>query len=310
MSSGCMIIFRDSQNKKNLSCLCKTGGEPAKAGKILYMCYGEGKLDALFEGHNKACEKIESRIEKVNFLPVTENNNVAIGWIYKFDGGKWYVAEAQDGFYKPLEEEFTDEKDVAAIKQFLRTNHLPVKEQIDELKKNEGAPIGESDEMEEIPISLDDKTNAYYRRFLILNIDKRARYIPDLRNKLEREIEFFISKAVRAAHELFIRDGISESQNSKKAVEELYKQADSVQAFIIDEMEKEDSARISRTELYRLYTEYCVDNDRISITRNRFYKNLREKGYGEVQEKGTRCFMGLKQINDGFKECRNTVFSE
>lgn len=162
----------------------------------------------------------------------------------------------------------------------------------------------------EIPISLDDKTNAYYRRFLILNIDKRARYIPDLRNKLEREIEFFISKAVRAAHELFIRDGISESQNSKKAVEELYKQADSVQAFIIDEMEKEDSARISRTELYRLYTEYCVDNDRISITRNRFYKNLREKGYGEVQEKGTRCFMGLKQINDGFKECRNTVFSE
>lgn len=162
----------------------------------------------------------------------------------------------------------------------------------------------------EIPISLDDKTNAYYRRFLILNIDKRARYIPDLRNKLEREIEFFISKAVRAAHELFIRDGISESQNSKKAVEELYKQADSVQAFIIDEMEKEDSARISRTELYRLYTEYCVDNDRISITRNRFYKNLREKGYGEVQEKGTRCFMGLKQINDGFKESRNTVFSE
>lgn len=157
MSSGCMIIFRDSQNKKNLSCLCKTGGEPAKAGKILYMCYGEGKLDALFEGHNKACEKIESRIEKVIFLPVTENNNVAIGWIYKFDGGNWYVAEAQDGFYKPLEEEFTDEKDVAAIKQFLRTNHLPVKEQIDELKKNEGAPIGESDEMEEISISLDDK---------------------------------------------------------------------------------------------------------------------------------------------------------
>lgn len=157
MSSGCMIIFRDSQNKKNLTCLCKTDGEPAKAGKILYMCYGEGKLGALFEGHNKACEKIESRIEKVNFLPVTENNNVAIGWIYKFDGGKWYVAEAQDGFYKPLEEEFTDEKDVAAIKQFLRTNHLPVKEQIDELKKNEGAPIGESDEMEEISISLDDK---------------------------------------------------------------------------------------------------------------------------------------------------------
>ena len=162
----------------------------------------------------------------------------------------------------------------------------------------------------EIPISLDDKTNAYYRRFLILNIDKRAEYIPDLKYKLGQETEFLISMAVNAAHELFKRGEILESENSKKAVEELYKQADSVQAFIIDEMEKDNGSKITRSELYGLYERYCEENDRTSITKNRFYKNLREKGYKEAKINGIMYFKGLKQVNDGFQECRNRVFNE
>jgi P4 family phage/plasmid primase-like protien len=162
----------------------------------------------------------------------------------------------------------------------------------------------------EIPISLDDKTNAYYRRFLILGIDKRAKYIPDLKNKLENEIEFFINKAVHAAHELFVNNEILESDNSKAAVLELYKQSDSVQAFIIDEMENDNDSKMSRAELYGLYKTYCEDNERISLTKNKFYKNLREKGYEEYKIMGIRGFKGLKQINDGFKDCESTVFNK
>ena len=143
-----------------------------------------------------------------------------------------------------------------------------------------------------------------------MNIDKRAEYIPDLKYKLGQETEFLISMAVNAAHELFKRGEILESENSKKAVEELYKQADSVQAFIIDEMEKDNGSKITRSELYGLYERYCEENDRTSITKNRFYKNLREKGYKEAKINGIMYFKGLKQVNDGFQECRNRVFNE
>ena len=155
MSSGCLIIYSET-NGKNLTCLCRTDGEPIKTGKLLYVCYGDSKLRALFNGHNRACEKIESKIEHIKLLSAAECMNTPVGWIYKYDNGKWYVAESQQGLYKLLEEEFVGEKDIDAIQQFLKTNHLSVKEQIDELKKIKNSPIGECEEMEEISINLDE----------------------------------------------------------------------------------------------------------------------------------------------------------
>ena len=75
-------------------------------------------------------------------------------------------------------------------------------------------------------------------------------------------------------------------------------------------MEKDNGSKITRSELYGLYERYCEENDRASITRNRFYKNLREKGYKEAKINGIMYFKGLKQVNDGFQECRNRVFNE
>ena len=152
----------------------------------------------------------------------------------------------------------------------------------------------------EIPISLDDKTNAYYRRFLILRIDKRCHTIPNLEERLRESIDDFILLAVQALHRMYMRGSLLESKNSIDNVMELYMASDSVTAFITDEMDAEINAKIERTILYEYYSKYCEENERQALTKNGFFKNLRGKGYAEPTIKGKRYFKGLTLKNDGF----------
>ncbi|MDF2951745.1 MAG: phage/plasmid primase, family, C-terminal domain protein [Anaerocolumna sp.] len=160
----------------------------------------------------------------------------------------------------------------------------------------------------EIPISLDDKTNAYYRRFLIININKRCHEIKNLEQRLNEEIHIFISIVVNAVHEMYKRGSITESQGSKDAILELYKASDGVQAFIIDELEISATGKTDRTKLYKWYEDYCLENGRSPITSNGFYKNLRNKGYAECKVNGIRYFKGLICKDTDFENAQNSIF--
>ena len=151
--NGCMISYKDREKK--LTCLCKECGEPDTTGKILYMGYGDDKLKALFGGRNIACKKIEPSIVNIEFMPVTGQTDV--GWVYKYDG-EWQVAEMTDGVYKPLGDIFDDEVGTDCIKQFLQTNHMPVKEQIEALKNMERSPLLDSENMSEVEITLENSS--------------------------------------------------------------------------------------------------------------------------------------------------------
>ena len=145
----------------------------------------------------------------------------------------------------------------------------------------------------EIPISLDDKTNAYYRRFLILRIDKRCHTITNLEKRLSASIDDFIYLAVQALNRMYNRGTIKESENSKSNVMELYMASDTVTAFIADEMVPGADFRVERGRFYENYGRYCEENERQALTKNGFYKNLRNKGYTEIKCKGKRFFKGL-----------------
>lgn len=155
-----------------------------------------------------------------------------------------------------------------------------------------------------VPKSRDDKTNAYYRRLLILRIEKRAEEISRLEEKLAADVDSFIHLCIEAAHQMFIRGYILESAASKKEVLELYMATDSVQAFLHDRTEKAEGNRIERTELYRMYCSYCNEEgrERYQLSRNGFYQNLRDKGFGEVEGKPGRYFVGLRMIPEGFDQ--------
>lgn len=144
-----------------------------------------------------------------------------------------------------------------------------------------------------IPKSRDDKTTAYYRRLLIIPFTERAHFIPDLEDKLHRDIDSYIVMSVQAAHRMYERGSILESDNSKREVEDLYLSTDTVKAFIKDCCEVSPECKSSRDELYSMYDMYCNREGRQSLSRQGFYANLREKGFSERYLNGYKWFHGL-----------------
>lgn len=157
-----------------------------------------------------------------------------------------------------------------------------------------------------IPLNLDEKSNAFYRRLLILEMNVKPAKI-DLRldEKLQSEVQFSIFMAVRWLHEMYEKGRIPESENSKRLVNELYKDADSVKAWLEDCMRPAAGARCSRTVLYDLYDKYCEENDRQAIGRAKFYKNLVDKGYKEGKDRTVgRYIEGLDEKGEDFVDAQ------
>lgn len=157
-----------------------------------------------------------------------------------------------------------------------------------------------------IPLNLDEKSNAFYRRLLILEMNVKPAKI-DLRldEKLQSEVQFSIFMAVRWLHEMYEKGHIPESENSKRLVNELYKDADSVKAWLEDCMKPAAGARCSRTVLYDLYDKYCEENDRQAIGRAKFYKNLVDKGYKEGKDRTVgRYIEGLDEKGEDFVDAQ------
>lgn len=154
----------------------------------------------------------------------------------------------------------------------------------------------------EIPISLDDKSNAFYRRFLIIRIDKRAEHIENLEQELQFNIEILISEAVKAARELFKRGYIFESTNSKANVLELYKDSDNVMGFLEECCEVGAGKKENRGTLRAEYEKWCTQNEIEPLSPKGFYKNLRTKGYKDGKTHGERYLKGVCLKNGCFVE--------
>ena len=148
-----------------------------------------------------------------------------------------------------------------------------------------------------IPESRDDKTNAYYRRMIILDVNRRCQEIPHLSDRLKEESAagVFFHMAVDAVANMYMSDtAIKRSERSMAAVQQLYEAGDSVIAFLQTAMIKDPNARESRETLYELYRIYCWTNDRTPKTKNGFYENMRDKGFREVKSSGIRFFEGIR----------------
>lgn len=153
----------------------------------------------------------------------------------------------------------------------------------------------------DIPINLSDKTNALYRRMMILKMDHIPEEIdPDLLNKLKTEIPNIITKVVEALYDASITEEaniINESTQSKKAVNEARKNSDTVEAFLSDRCEIGDDFKIGRSEIYGYYCNYCDNEGRKSVTKNTFYKQLRNRGFKDRHTKNGDIMLGVKLNN-------------
>lgn len=151
----------------------------------------------------------------------------------------------------------------------------------------------------ELPLVKSEKTNGFYRRLLVLTMNKiPEEKNPNLFSELLQEIDYLLQLAVQAVERMYQKNVITVSEASEKAVLQLWNDSDTVQAFLQDICTSDDRERIERIELYNKYAEYCEDTDRQSLTKNNFYKSLRVKGYAEIKTGGYRYFKGISYIKD------------
>lgn len=148
----------------------------------------------------------------------------------------------------------------------------------------------------ELPVILDEKSNGFYRRLLIVKFTESGEFIPELAKKLseEREIETVISHLVKAYKEGLQRGSLFESRASMGEVTALRHDSDTVSAFLEDWMVEEPKARIPRNDLYAYYEEYCREEQRTPLGRNGFFKSMRTKRFIDKKSDGIYYFYGIE----------------
>lgn len=145
----------------------------------------------------------------------------------------------------------------------------------------------------QMPKSYDEKTTAFFRRLLMINIRQKGQQINGLKDGLIKSMPAFINKCVQSITAAYKEGRKLDSPNSKRLVHEYYRSSDSVTAFLEDCTESAEGCRIERKELYQKYELYCISEQLQALRRNTFYEDIRAKGYAESIYHGTRCFRDI-----------------
>jgi len=151
----------------------------------------------------------------------------------------------------------------------------------------------------ELPIVKAEKTNGFYRRLLILTMNRvPEKKDPNFFDKLSTEIDDFVWMSVKGLERLYQSGHIIESEGSIESVKRLRCDSDTVEAFLSEFIEKvpdNTENRIKKSELYQNYEAYCQSMERQSLSKQNFYRSMKTKGFGELKtSSGTECFKGIK----------------
>lgn len=153
----------------------------------------------------------------------------------------------------------------------------------------------------QIPLNLDEKSDALYRRMLILVMDRKPKKIDlELDAKLATELDWWIWQAIYALRTLYSEGKFRESDACKEEVEKLHRAADTVKAFMDECTQRQQGTEMKRELLYEQYTEYCKSYGRKANSPNTFYRNLEDKGYTLKRKSSGRYVMDVVLVDDGF----------
>ena len=155
-----------------------------------------------------------------------------------------------------------------------------------------------------IPKNKDDRTNAYYRRLLIIYIKQKGEYIPNLEQGLRDDVDTFIFDCVWNYHTALVDKNFVISENCKRAVMDLYLATDTVFSFLHRKTIRNPFNRISKNYLYQKYVEYCNDASFYEVVTHvssyTFYEVLRDYGYTEIKSNGYFYFEGIELADDDY----------
>ena len=147
----------------------------------------------------------------------------------------------------------------------------------------------------ELPSILDDRSNGFYRRLLIIRFEHEGDFIPDLYERLadENEVEIVISHIVEGVKLALKRGKLFESGANLGEVSRLQEDSDSVASFINNVVIQDETSRVKRPDLFAAYSDYCKQEERISLGKAAFFKAIRTKGFREAKVQGNIYICGI-----------------
>ena len=133
--------------------------------------------------------------------------------------------------------------------------------------------------------------DAFYRRLLILEMNKKpAKKDLELGEKLQAEIGYSIWMAVSALKKLYTDGEFTGALVRREQVEELYREADTVKAFVDECLERQQGVR-SPERCFMINTkEYCENCGRKYHSPKPFFKEPGGKRV-RIQTNGNRAHL-------------------
>ncbi|MBA2240030.1 MAG: hypothetical protein H0W09_02110 [Solirubrobacterales bacterium] len=124
-----------------------------------------------------------------------------------------------------------------------------------------------------------DSSNAFFRRWLILRFEQRFDGRKADRRLLERlttpaELSGLLNKAIEALPRVRSRGSLLTTPATEKAAERFRVDSDSVAGFQADACEVDLEAKIAKPQLFPAYVEWCTDNNRKPLSKQRFNRRL------------------------------------
>lgn len=143
----------------------------------------------------------------------------------------------------------------------------------------------------EMPLILSEKSNGFYRRLLILTMDRQPETVKaDYLETLQAETAYFIHLCIDALRRMYADGRIHESPASVEAVKALRCDSDTVEAFITEQCDRRKGERTERVDLFNRYDSWCYSSGRTAMSRTNFYRSMRAKGIKEISSGGKRYF--------------------
>lgn len=149
----------------------------------------------------------------------------------------------------------------------------------------------------QLPIVQNENTNGFYRRLLVLTMNRQPDKInTNLSNELIEDIDYLIYLSVKALAEMHKRKHITISKNSEIATNKLRTDSDVVQRFLDEwfDMTGKRSDTIERPIMWEIYQRYCKQERIKPLPKTYLYRSLEQKNIRLVKS-GTRYYSGIKK---------------
>jgi len=115
----------------------------------------------------------------------------------------------------------------------------------------------------------------------------------ELQSKLENAASAILAWAVQGCL-LWQKTGLQHTEKMKQAKEGYKQSQDAVRLFLEECCEEDETAKITKTDLYQNFKTWCLENGEYVITKRAFGQRLQEKGFEEKRDGAARWWKGIR----------------